>query len=202
MPPHLVKAGYRIAQQNCFRCHNMGREGGQKSGTPWLVLSAWAMASPEYFAAYVRDPQSKNPLAEMPATPATMTRPSALSSPTSGHSLRMLQKENHDSSHCKLALVFAVSDFLFARRPEQHDRLRLELPVCAPCLDDGLDISRQPRHVARGELAVWHTVFYLSIITWETVTMILCWLGGFMMARALRKTPAAFIKPSVWRSWP
>jgi len=62
----LMKAGYRIAQQNCFRCHNMGREGGQKSGTPWLVLSAWAMASPEYFAAYVRDPQSKNPLAEMP----------------------------------------------------------------------------------------------------------------------------------------
>src|SRR3979411_1427608 len=39
---------------------------------------------------------------------------------------------------------------------------------------------------------VWHTGFYLSIITWETVTMILCWLGGFMMARALRKTPAAF----------
>lgn len=39
---------------------------------------------------------------------------------------------------------------------------------------------------------VWHTVFYLSIITWETVTMILCWLGGFMMARALRKTPAEF----------
>ena len=62
----LMKAGYRIAQQNCFRCHNMGREGGQKSGTPWLVLSAWAMASPEYFGAYVRDPRSKNPLAEMP----------------------------------------------------------------------------------------------------------------------------------------
>jgi predicted small integral membrane protein len=39
---------------------------------------------------------------------------------------------------------------------------------------------------------VWHTVFYLSIITWETATMILCWLGGFMMARALRKAPAAF----------
>ena len=39
---------------------------------------------------------------------------------------------------------------------------------------------------------VWHTIFYLSIITWETVSMILCWLGGLMMARALRKTPAAF----------
>jgi len=39
---------------------------------------------------------------------------------------------------------------------------------------------------------VWHTLFYLAIITWETVSMILCWLGGFMMARALRKGPAAF----------
>jgi predicted small integral membrane protein len=32
---------------------------------------------------------------------------------------------------------------------------------------------------------VWHTVLYLSIIAWETVTMILCWLGGFLMAGAL-----------------
>jgi len=65
----LVKAGYRIAQQNCFRCHNMGQEGGQKSATPWLVLSAWATSSPEYFAAYVRNPQIKNPHAQMPGTP-------------------------------------------------------------------------------------------------------------------------------------
>ena len=34
-----------------------GREGGQKAGRPWLVLSAWATASPEYFAAYVRNPK-------------------------------------------------------------------------------------------------------------------------------------------------
>ena len=65
----LVKAGYRIAQQNCFRCHNMGREGGQKSGVPWLVVSTWATASPEYFAAYVRDPQASNPHAQMPGNP-------------------------------------------------------------------------------------------------------------------------------------
>ena len=32
---------------------------------------------------------------------------------------------------------------------------------------------------------VWHTLFYLSIIAWEAVTMILCWLGGFFMARAM-----------------
>jgi mono/diheme cytochrome c family protein len=64
-----VQAGYRIAQQNCFRCHNNGIEGGTKAGRPWLVLSAWAAASPEYFAAYVRNPQSRNPQAQMPGNP-------------------------------------------------------------------------------------------------------------------------------------
>jgi mono/diheme cytochrome c family protein len=64
-----VQSGYRIAQQNCFRCHNMGDEGGQKAGHPWLVLSAWATASPEYFNAYVRDPRGLNPRAQMPGNP-------------------------------------------------------------------------------------------------------------------------------------
>lgn len=64
-----VQAGFRIAQQNCFRCHNMGREGGQKSERPWLVLSAWATASPDFFAAYVRDPKTKNPSSAMPGNP-------------------------------------------------------------------------------------------------------------------------------------
>ena len=31
-----------------------------------------------------------------------------------------------------------------------------------------------------------HTAFYLSIIAWETITMLLCWWGGIRMARALR----------------
>lgn len=64
-----VQAGYRIAQQNCFRCHNSGSEGGQKSQRPWLVLSAWATASPDFFTRYVRDPKSKNPASQMPANP-------------------------------------------------------------------------------------------------------------------------------------
>ena len=64
-----VQAGYRIAQQNCFRCHNAGREGGQKSQRPWLVLSAWATASPDFFTAYVRDPKTKNPESQMPGNP-------------------------------------------------------------------------------------------------------------------------------------
>jgi len=37
-----------------------------------------------------------------------------------------------------------------------------------------------------------HTAFYLSIITWETATMLLCWWGGIRMARALSGTAAAF----------
>jgi mono/diheme cytochrome c family protein len=66
----LVQAGYGIAQQNCFRCHNLGALGGTKAGRPWSVLAAGAVASPQYFAAYVRDPQSKNPQAQMPGNPA------------------------------------------------------------------------------------------------------------------------------------
>jgi cytochrome c2 len=64
-----VQDGYRIAQQNCFRCHNMGDEGGHKAGRPWLVLSALATTSPEYFAAYVRNPQASNPNAKMVGNP-------------------------------------------------------------------------------------------------------------------------------------
>jgi predicted small integral membrane protein len=37
-----------------------------------------------------------------------------------------------------------------------------------------------------------HTAFYLSIIAWEALTMLLCWWGGFRMARALRESTAAF----------
>jgi hypothetical protein len=64
-----VQSGYRIARQNCFRCHDMGGEGGQKSGYPWPVLAAWATASPHHFAAYVHDPQASDPHAQMPGNP-------------------------------------------------------------------------------------------------------------------------------------
>jgi predicted small integral membrane protein len=37
-----------------------------------------------------------------------------------------------------------------------------------------------------------HTAFYVSIILWETITMLLCWWGGFRMFQALRGTAAAF----------
>jgi mono/diheme cytochrome c family protein len=64
-----VQAGYKIAQQNCFRCHNAGDEGGQKAGRPWLVLASFASTAPEYFSAYVRDSKKQNPSAQMPPNP-------------------------------------------------------------------------------------------------------------------------------------
>ena len=64
-----IQAGYRIAQQNCFRCHSMGAEGGQKAARSWLVLATWATASPEYFSAYIHEPKSKNPKSQMPSFP-------------------------------------------------------------------------------------------------------------------------------------
>jgi predicted small integral membrane protein len=39
---------------------------------------------------------------------------------------------------------------------------------------------------------VWHTVLYASIIVWESITMILSWLGEIMMLRALHATPTEF----------
>jgi len=38
----------------------------------------------------------------------------------------------------------------------------------------------------------WHTVFYVSIIAWEAVTMILLWWGGARLVRVFRGTPADF----------
>jgi mono/diheme cytochrome c family protein len=64
-----VLAGNRIAQQNCFRCHNSGGEGGRKSGVSWTALGALAAGSPEFLTEYVRDPASKNPRTQMAASP-------------------------------------------------------------------------------------------------------------------------------------
>ncbi len=39
---------------------------------------------------------------------------------------------------------------------------------------------------------LWHTVFYLSIIVWESVTMLLSWWGGVRLVRTLSGTAAEF----------
>jgi predicted small integral membrane protein len=38
----------------------------------------------------------------------------------------------------------------------------------------------------------WHTVFYFSIIAWESTTMVMAWWGGIRLARELRAPAAAF----------
>lgn len=65
----IVRQGYRIAQQNCFRCHNSGDEGGRMAGRPWLVLGAWAASDPAHFRAYVRNPRAVNASGHMPGNP-------------------------------------------------------------------------------------------------------------------------------------
>ena len=68
-PGSPVMDGYTIAQQNCFRCHNMGAEGGQMASIPWPVVGAIAKTSPEFFAKYVRNPQALNPQSKMAGSP-------------------------------------------------------------------------------------------------------------------------------------
>jgi predicted small integral membrane protein len=36
-----------------------------------------------------------------------------------------------------------------------------------------------------------HTFSYISIIVWESITMLLCWWGAVRLARAISTTPAA-----------
>jgi mono/diheme cytochrome c family protein len=68
-PDSPVMEGYRIAQQNCYRCHNMGAEGGHMASVPWPVVGALAKGNAEFFAKYVRNPQAVNPSSRMAASP-------------------------------------------------------------------------------------------------------------------------------------
>jgi hypothetical protein len=62
-----VQQGYIIARQDCFRCHNMGAEGGTMAGRSWLQLAAIASSDARRFEYTIRDPQSVRPDAKMPA---------------------------------------------------------------------------------------------------------------------------------------
>ena len=68
-PDSPVMQGYRIAQQNCYRCHNMGAEGGHMASIPWPVIGAFAKGNPDFFAKYVRNPQAVNPSSRMAGSP-------------------------------------------------------------------------------------------------------------------------------------
>jgi mono/diheme cytochrome c family protein len=62
-----VWQGYRIARQDCFRCHGLYGEGGQRASRSWLVLSAWAATDADRFQQYIHNPQSVQASAKMPA---------------------------------------------------------------------------------------------------------------------------------------
>ena len=62
-----VGEGYVIARQDCFRCHNMGREGGTMAGRSWLQLAEIARADALRFGKTIRDPLSVDAKAKMPA---------------------------------------------------------------------------------------------------------------------------------------
>ncbi len=61
--------GYRIALQNCLRCHREGDIGGTKSPFGWPQMALIAQGNPAAFGKYVVRPNSVNPEANMPANP-------------------------------------------------------------------------------------------------------------------------------------
>jgi mono/diheme cytochrome c family protein len=62
-----VWQGYQIARQDCFRCHGLYGEGGERASRSWLVLAAWAATDGTRFRQYIHNPQSIQPCAKMPA---------------------------------------------------------------------------------------------------------------------------------------
>ena len=64
-----VQAGYRIARENCLRCHGPSSYGRLKGQLNWAGIAFFVDASPKEFAAYVRDPKSVVKTAEMPGNP-------------------------------------------------------------------------------------------------------------------------------------
>lgn len=62
-----VQAGYRIAQQNCIRCHASGGTGGSKSSRTWEQLGTDARDRPDWFVRFVKEPTSVSAGVSMPA---------------------------------------------------------------------------------------------------------------------------------------
>jgi mono/diheme cytochrome c family protein len=61
--------GYRIAQQNCLRCHRSGAIGGTKSPFGWPQMALIAQGNPTAFGKYMVRPNAVNPEASMPPNP-------------------------------------------------------------------------------------------------------------------------------------
>jgi hypothetical protein len=62
-----VEQGFAIAREDCFRCHNMGAEGGTKAGRSWMKLAASATQDGDRFRQIIRAPKVVNLAATMPA---------------------------------------------------------------------------------------------------------------------------------------
>lgn len=61
--------GYKIALQNCLRCHRAENIGGNKSPFQWPQLAMIAQGNAAAFGKYVVQPNRVNPEATMPANP-------------------------------------------------------------------------------------------------------------------------------------
>ncbi|HEY1985756.1 MAG TPA: cytochrome c [Terracidiphilus sp.] len=66
-PDSQVGQGFVIARQDCFRCHNIGAEGGTMAGRSWLRLADIANSDSARFHSIVHNPLAVNPGAKMPA---------------------------------------------------------------------------------------------------------------------------------------
>lgn len=63
----MVQQGYVIARQDCYRCHNMGTEGGTMAGRSWIKLAESADHNGKRFRQIIRNPASVTKGAKMPA---------------------------------------------------------------------------------------------------------------------------------------
>jgi predicted small integral membrane protein len=92
----------------------------------------------------------------------------------------------------KSALVFGVAIFysfvVFNNITDYDSNYQFERHVMM--MDSTYPGNHAMWHAINSPL--WHTVFYVSIIAWEALTMILCWWGGVLMVRAFRGTVSAF----------
>jgi hypothetical protein len=62
-----VWQGYEIARQDCYRCHGLYGEGGERASRSWLVLGAWASSDEVRFKQYIHKPTSIQSCSKMPA---------------------------------------------------------------------------------------------------------------------------------------
>lgn len=92
----------------------------------------------------------------------------------------------------KTALVFAVAFFyslvVFSNLTDYNSNYQFIRHVL---MMDSTFPSNQGMWRAINSPAI-HTVFYISIIAWESVTMLLLWVGAIRLARALGSTSVAF----------